>query len=48
MKRRVERTWVLCDMTESCPSTRLRVVGCLGLGCSLKRAAVGWGWFVPC
>lgn len=30
MKRRVERTWVLYDMTESCPFTRLRgVVSCL-------------------
>lgn len=49
MKRRVERTWVLYDMTESCPSTRgFGVVDCLDLGCSLKRAAVAWGWFVPC
>lgn len=46
MKRRVERTWVLCDMAESCPSTRLGGVGwCLfDPGCFLKKGwRVAWG-----
>lgn len=48
MKRRVERTWVLYDMTESCPFTRLGgFAGCLVWGVLRGLWWLG-GWVVPC
>lgn len=43
MKRRVERTWVLYDMTESCPSTRLGGCCLLDSGCFLREVGGGLG-----
>lgn len=42
MKRRVERTWVLYDMVESCPSTRLGLL-VVYFGVFSKRGGGGLG-----